>query len=384
MSRGLCKIKPSARFDLSANQISTGFSGGSYSVSVIAPVNCDYSAFSSAEWISVTGGDPGSGSGTVTFTIAPNAGGQRGGTIKIGDAILTVSQTGSVSVSKTVLDFDGDGKTDFAAVQNNNGAMLWHIYQTANGYRTQNFGLFDQDILVPDDYDGDGKTDFAVWRGGAQSYFYVLQSASDTFQSVAFGTNGDDPLVTQDYDGDGKTDFAVTRVQNGSLIWYILGSNSGFRAANFGLAGDKPARGDYDGDGRADLAVYRAGIWYLMQSSAGFKAVNFGTSADKIVAADYDGDGKTDIAVWRPANGFWYYLKSSDNSFQAVAFGQNGDLPTPGDYDGDGKIDFSVWRADSTANNAGIFYNYSTTSGFAAFGWGNATMRIPANTILEQ
>ena len=371
-------------FNLSSNQTNADLSGGSYSVNVTAPTNCDYSAFSNAEWITVTGGSPGSGNGAVAFTVAVNNGLSRQGTIKIGDSVLTIQQNGGDPFSGAKLDFDGDGRTDFVAVQNNSGTMLWQIYQSSNGYKTQNFGDFNQDILVPNDFDGDGRADFAVWRGGAQGYFYVLRSSTNTFQETAFGATGDNPLVAQDYNGDGRTDFAVTREQNGKLIWYILDSPAGFRTVEFGASGDKPTRGDFDGDGKGDLAVYRNGIWYIQQSSLGLKTVSFGASDDKVVAGDYDGDRKTDIAVWRPSNGVWYYLKSSEGNFQSFAFGQTGDLPTPGDYDGDGKTDFGVWRADLSGNGAGIFYNFSPTSGFRAFGWGNSMMRIPANSILGE
>ena len=371
-------------FNLSNNQVSADTSGGNFLINVTAPTNCDYSAVSNADWITVTGGNPGSGNSTVSFTVTLNNSLLRTGTIKIGDSILTITQSGVNSSLPAILDFDGDGRTDFAAVQNNGGAMLWHLSQSSNGYKTQTFGNFNQDVIVPNDYDGDGKTDVAVWRGGAQGYFYVLRSSTNTFQEKAFGATGDNPLVAQDFNGDGKADFAVTRQQNGKLIWFIFDLPDGFRTVEFGATGDKPVRGDFDGDGKADPAVYRNGVWFIQQSNAGFKSVSFGAATDKIVAGDYDGDGKTDIAVWRPANGVWYYLKSSGGGFQSYAFGQNGDLPTPGDYDGDGKIDFSIWRTDLSNNSAGVFYNYSPASGFRSFGWGNAAMRIPANSILGQ
>ncbi len=203
---------------------------------------------------------------------------------------------------------------------------------------------------------------------------------------MQFGTSGDNPRITQDFDGDQKADFAVTRKAGGNLFWYILGTTNGFVGVQFGHEMDVPARGDFDGDGKADIAVFRpsSGFWYILKSSSGFAAVNFGLSSDKLVPADYDGDGKTDIAVWRPDGGVWHYLKSSDGSYNAFQFGQNGDLPTQGDYDGDGRTDFSVWRPNQSANESGVFYKYSVLTGFNAVGWGNSTMKIPANTIQNQ
>ncbi|HXG86252.1 MAG TPA: S8 family serine peptidase [Pyrinomonadaceae bacterium] len=357
--------------------------GGTYRFTVTAPANCDYSAVGNANWIQIIGGATGSGGGVITFSVGTNSTLPRGGAIVVGGRTFTVSQSANeISPKRGFLDFNGDGRSDFTAIQNTSGAMLWHVFQGAEGYKTFNFGLFEDDIPVPAHYDADLKNDIAVWRA-SNGTFYVLRSRDNTFQSAQFGTAGDNPTVTQDFDGDGKADFAVTRKENDKLVWYILGTTSGFRAVQFGNASDRPLRGDYDGDGRADLAVYRpeTGIWYIQKSRDGFAAVQFGVSTDKTVAADYDGDLKTDIAVWRPETGVWHYLKSSDGSYNAAQFGISRDLPTPGDYDGDGRTDFSVWRPNTTINESGVFYVYSVLSGFSAHGWGNSTMKIPANTL---
>ncbi|MGI8639102.1 MAG: S8 family serine peptidase [Pyrinomonadaceae bacterium] len=371
-----------------------GTKGGNSTVNVTAPTNCDYSAFSNVNWISVTNGNPGSGNGTVSFTVQVNpvADSQRIGTITIGNQLFTVTQgTLFVQPIQEILDFDGDRRTDYSAIQNVSGAMLWNNYRIGGGYSAVNFGSFADDIPVPNDFDGDDKTDVAVWRN-SNGTFYVLQSRDNTFTGVQFGQTGDNPNVSQDFDGDGKADFAVTRTQNRTLVWYILGSTGGFRGYQFGSDTDKPLRGDYDGDGKADFAVYRpnngspANTFFIQKSSDnGLMANTFGTSVtDKIIPADYDGDGRTDIAVWRMTNGVWYYLKSSDGSFNAFQFGASGDLPTPGDYDGDGKTDFAVWRPNAAQNEAGVFYVQRSLSGFSAFGWGNSTMKIPANSLQSQ
>ncbi|MCY7376139.1 MAG: S8 family serine peptidase [Pyrinomonadaceae bacterium] len=375
-------------FNLSQTALTAANSGGSYSLNVAAPTNCDFSATSNVSWMTVTGGNPGSGSGAVNFTVQTNnlPDMQRSGIITIGNQTFTVTQGTPFLARQTVLDFDGDRRTDFSAIQNNNGAMVWHNQRSTAGYSPVSFGSFSDDIPVPNDFDGDGKTDVAVWRNSTGT-FYVFRSGTNTVQGFQFGQTGDNPNISQDFDGDGKADFAVSRAQSGNLFWYIYGSTSGFRGVNFGTATDKPLRGDFDGDGKADLAVYRPSnsTWYTSPNPAiNYGAIQFGVSTDKLVPADYDGDGKTDIAVFRPSNGIWYYLQSSNGSFRAAAFGTTGDLPTPGDYDGDGKSDFAVWRPNTNPNDAGIFYVQSSSNGFSAFGWGNSQMKIPANTILGQ
>ncbi len=380
-------------FNLSAQSIQVTSSGANGSVNVTAATNCDYSVRSNVNWIVVNSANVGSANSTVAFTVQANnlPDVQRTGTISIGDQTFTIVQGTPFLARKPLLDFDGDGRTDFSAIQNTNGGMLWHNYRSVTGYSATNFGVFADDIPVSNDFDGDGKSDIAVWRNST-GVFYVLNSSANTFQIFQFGSSGDNPLISQDFDGDSKTDFAVTRRQNGKLVWYIALSTGGFRIQQFGNETDKPLRGDYDGDGKADLAVYRpasdspANTFYVLRSlDNGLIAAPFGISTtDRIVPADYDGDGKTDIAVWRETTGVWHYLKSSDSSYNTFQFGTSGDLPTPGDYDGDGRADFSVWRLNQTANQSGIFYIYSALSGYSAFGWGNSDMKIPGNLLGSQ
>lgn len=380
-------------FNVVSNSMTAPTSGGSFNVNVTAPVNCDYSAISNSSFVAVTNGNPGSGTSTVSFTVLPNSGASRTGTINVGGTIVTINQIGTTAAQTVnqALDFDGDGRTDYSVIQNSGGTMIWHNYQTTNGYMPISFGLFADDIPVANDYDGDRKSDIAVWRN-TNGTFYVLRSSNNTFQSFQFGQAGDNPTVSQDFDADGKADFAVTRPVNGTMIWYIFGSTAGFKSVQFGTAADKPVRGDFDGDRKADLAVYRpesgspANTFFVQKSSNNTQiAVTFGTSAtDKIVPGDYDRDGKTDFAVWRTTNGVWYVLNSSDGSFSSFQFGANGDLPTPGDYDGDEKTDFAVWRPNANQNEAGIFYVQKSSDGFDAFGWGNSTMKVPANSVNNQ
>lgn len=292
--------------------------------------------------------------------------------------------------TRPVLDFDGDGRTDYSVIQNSNDAIIWHNFNLADGYSLTSFGLFSKDVGVPADYDGDGKTDIAVWRGDSQATFYFLNSGDNTFQAFNWGITGDVPNITQDFDGDGKADFAVTRKTNGKLIWYIFNSLSGFQAFQYGIADDKPLRGDFDGDGKADAAVYRTtnaspANTFIIEKSVDKKllSINFGDSTtDKIIPADFDGDGKTDVAVWRTTDNVWYWLESSSGAFRAVNFGiASQDSPASGDYDGDGKTDIAVWRANSTSNGQAQFFVNGSLSGFTVFNWGQNGMRVSATTL---
>lgn len=274
----------------------------------------------------------------------------------------------AIGGNRAVVDFDGNGRTDYAVFRTGNNTW-YYLGNGTDSINSQPFGQASSDNLTPGDYDGDGKTDLAVWRE-SNGTFYVLRSSTNTLQTQPFGAIGDEP-VARDYDGDGRTDFAVVRRAAGKMTWYLLQSTAGLSTQQFGLDTDFVAPGDYDGDGKFDLAVQRSSggqaTFYLQQTTAGFSAVQFGLSSDLIVPGDYDGDGKTDIAVYRAnSQASWYVLRSSDNSVSSTAFGVGGDFSAQGDYDGDGKTDIAVWRPST-----GTFYVIrSSTGGFFFQNWG--------------
>ncbi len=292
-----------------------------------------------------------------------------------------------------IVDFNGDGKTDFAVVRNTGGGpsgqITW-IYNV-NGTGTTSayqWGL-SGDSFVPVDYDGDSKTDIAVWRAGTPltAAFYILQSQTNTVRIEQFGQTGDDPTVVDDYDGDGKADVAVYRAganAGDQSIWFYRGSlnnpSGNVTFAPWGKNGDFPGPGDYDGDGKADFVVQRnngggqARFW-LLQTTAGFTTVVFGTPTDVIVPGDYDGDGKTDIAVVRGISGSynWFVRPSSTGTISGTPtsiFGATAtDFFAQGDYDGDGKTDVAIWRPSATPG-ASAFWALGSTSGVIGVAFG--------------
>ncbi len=253
--------------------------------------------------------------------------------------------------ASALLDFDDDGRTDYAVFRPTDGA--WFIQRSTAGFLGVQFGL-STDRLTPADYDGDGKTDIAVWRENTgdpdRAYFYILQSASGTLRAEQFGRTGDDPRVVGDWDGDGRDDVAVYRNGTGggqSFFFYRPSSQSGvdFVPILWGTGGDEAVRGDFDGDGRMDATVFRPSdaVWYIRQSSNNQpRYESWGMASDERVTGDYDGDGKTDLAVFR--NGLWAILQSSNSQQSFQNWGTAGDSLVPGDYDGDGRTDLAVWR----------------------------------------
>jgi hypothetical protein len=69
--------------------------GGTFSVSVTAPPNCDYSVVSNNAWIKIDSNREVSGTGTMTFTALPSASSTntQTGSITIAGQTFTVNQT---------------------------------------------------------------------------------------------------------------------------------------------------------------------------------------------------------------------------------------------------------------------------------------------------
>jgi hypothetical protein len=320
--------------------------------------------------------------GTWTLRLTDGCGADTGA---ITAANLTIT-AGATVAADAPIDFNGDGKTDYAVVRNTGGGpggqVTWFILPNGGGAISGAAWGISTDFYVPEDYDGDLKDDIAVWRPGpaGSAFWYILQSNGNTMRSESFGQTNDDPTVVGDYNNDGKADLAVYRsgaAAGDPSTWFFRTSPGG--PTNFvpwGQNGDFPAPGDYDGDGKNDFVIQRnngagqARFW-MSQTTAGFNMVVFGTPTDVIVPGDYDGDGKTDIATIRTvgANIGWFIRPSSTGVISGsptALFGSAaaGDLTAQGDYDGDGKTDIAIWRpnADPTMCN---FWSLNSSNGAA-------------------
>jgi hypothetical protein len=99
-------------YGLSSTWAASGAGGGPGSFGVTSPGGCGWSAVSQAAWISIVSGT-GSGSGTVSYSVAPNThANPRSGTLTVGGQTFTVEQTGvvcSYSIDLDVADFSASG-----------------------------------------------------------------------------------------------------------------------------------------------------------------------------------------------------------------------------------------------------------------------------------
>ncbi|MDQ3349019.1 MAG: hypothetical protein M3545_13750, partial [Acidobacteriota bacterium] len=88
-------------YTLSSSSTNVPGGGGAASVGVTSAAGCAWTAASNAGWITLTGGSSGTGSGTVSFSVAAHTGARRSGTLTIAGHAFTVTQAESCSYAVT-------------------------------------------------------------------------------------------------------------------------------------------------------------------------------------------------------------------------------------------------------------------------------------------
>ena len=70
---------------------------GSGTVAVTADASCSWSALSNTTWLSITGANSGTGSGTLAYATTENTGSARSGTLTVAGQVFTVTQAGAIA-----------------------------------------------------------------------------------------------------------------------------------------------------------------------------------------------------------------------------------------------------------------------------------------------
>ena len=86
-------------FSLSPTSASYSAAGGSGNVDVTAGAGCIWKALPQVDWITITVGGNGSGNGTFSYSVDPNGGAARMGTIDVEGQTFTVNQSGTCGFS---------------------------------------------------------------------------------------------------------------------------------------------------------------------------------------------------------------------------------------------------------------------------------------------
>ena len=148
-------------------------------------------------------------------------------------------------------DFNGDGRDELIYVTRNSAGTIVNYFigdaNTGAGVITRSFGNYNTDFSVaPDDYTGDGRADFVAVREtqGAQSIWYIQNSQTGAVTATPFGIA--DPTFTDldvpvrgDFDGDNRHDICVWRASN-QTFYYISSQFNNIQAQKSGDATDTP------------------------------------------------------------------------------------------------------------------------------------------------
>jgi hypothetical protein len=276
-------------------------------------------------------------------------------------------------------DFDGDGMSDIAWLDDSGDLALWLM----GGVTVLSSGGVGGipaawSIVGQRDFNGDGMVDL-LWRdiSGNTAMWFMNGTTVASTASVGNIPATWSVVSTGDFNGDGLGDL-LWRDSSGDLaIWLMNGatvmSSAGLGnvPSNWSLVGT----GDFNGDGMSDI-VWRdnlgnTSLWFMngttVTSTAGVG--NIPTTWTVVGTGDFNGDGKTDI-VWRDNSGntsVWLM-----NGASVLSPGSLGNIPTAwsiaqtGDYNGDGKSDL-LWR-DNSGNTSIWLMNGTSVASTGAVG----------------
>jgi hypothetical protein len=108
---------------LSEQNISPGGNGASGTINVTADASCKWSARKIADWITLNPSVEQTGSGSISYSVAPNNGVQRGATIKINGQRFNVNQANGCTFtpSATSANFEAGGANGGFTISTNGG-----------------------------------------------------------------------------------------------------------------------------------------------------------------------------------------------------------------------------------------------------------------------
>ncbi|CAN5734931.1 hypothetical protein BH24ACI1_BH24ACI1_11840 [soil metagenome] len=209
--------------------------------------------------IALEGGDY-DGDGKDDYTVVRNVGGTVNWLIMSSGTntfkSIPFGRTGITGTTGTFYmrgaDFTGDGRDELVFVNRNTAGTVVNYYigdsNTGAGVITKSFGNFNTDFSFPPaDYTGDGRADFVAVRetDGAAAIWYINNSVTNVTTATRFGiadpnfTDLDVP-VRGDYDGDRRHDIAVYRESNRTFYYISTANNGSFQGQEAGPSGETP------------------------------------------------------------------------------------------------------------------------------------------------
>jgi len=260
-------------------------------------------------------------------------------------------------------DFNGDGISDLAVFQDDNGVWLISTIDGQMLVDGDDWG-YPGTVPVAGDYDGDGGWDFGVYHPPTSTwYIRTVDPAQTLMTDEVWGPAGAVP-VDGDYDGDGRADMALYAPGTGA--WYVrtFAGETVVHEVTFGGPTAVPIGGDWDGDGADDLAYFDTAdsTWHAQNTDGELlvDAVQWGYPGAIPLAGDFDGDGAFDPGVFDPKVATWYILSSETNEgyLWEEVWGPSGTVVVSADFDGDDDTELVLYDCDT-----GDWYARSTLWG---------------------
>lgn len=269
-------------------------------------------------------------------------------------------------------DFNKDGRLDLATtIPVDGGGVVIAIAKGDGTFSTTiipiNFIQYRAGIVVAD-FNADGNADIAFI--GEDKLIVLSGDGAGGFARSASYTAGTMPgsLTTADFNGDGKADLIVFGQDfNQKPVLMVNDGTGHFQVGillNISGGGNlRNAAGDLNGDGKADLAFVRQtdeqqrGVSVVFSTGTGFgEPIQIPISAygypSALRMADLNGDGKLDLITTEDfGNRVTIILGNGAGTFSDPASYSTGFFPVAsaaGDFDMDGKTDLAVINSDET------------------------------------
>jgi hypothetical protein len=239
--------------------------------------------------------------------------------------------TGNGPLSAAVGDFNGDGASDLAIVNQFSNSVSVLLNTTAPGSAVPSFkanqdfatGSLPNSVAIGD-FNGDARPDLAVADVGSNRVSVLLNtttpgSTTTSFSPrVDFGTNSaPDAVAVGDLNGDGMPDLAVANFFSSSVSVLLNTTVARSTAPSFAARHDfatgsfpeSVAIRDLNGDGIPDLAIANSGsnsasvlvnttgVGAAVPSFAAKQDFATGAAPASLALADFNGGGMPDLAI---------------------------------------------------------------------------------------